>query len=90
MFWYLLTKGFLTHLRSMPQKWRDVDEGWLFCHWWQDLYGRRLSAMELIFFLLAVALLAAVSLPFGSDSRNLTEDAWHRDSLWSRSRPSAP
>jgi hypothetical protein len=40
--------------------------------------------MEIFFVILVLALFAALAKPFGSDSRELNEDAWNRDGLWSR------
>lgn len=34
--------------------WQEINAGRLFCHWWQDLYESRLTAMTTMIFLLLV------------------------------------
>jgi hypothetical protein len=40
--------------------------------------------MDIFFVILVLALFAGLAATYGSDSRHLDEDAWHRDGLWSR------
>jgi hypothetical protein len=40
--------------------------------------------MAIFFVVLALLLVAALARPYGSDSRQLNDDAWNRDGLWSR------
>jgi hypothetical protein len=41
--------------------------------------------MELFLLVLALLLIAVLAPTFGRDSRNIDDDAWSRDDLWSRS-----
>jgi hypothetical protein len=66
------------------QVWQEINGAWHSCHWWLDLDGRRLSAMEAIVILLAVLAIVGLSSYFGADSRGLDDNAWRRDNLWSR------
>jgi hypothetical protein len=40
--------------------------------------------MDIFFVILALLLIAALAPSLGRDSRDLNEDAWHRDGLWAR------
>jgi hypothetical protein len=41
--------------------------------------------MELLLLVLALILIVALAPSFGRDSRDINDDAWSRDDLWSRS-----
>jgi len=68
----------------MRHRWQKVDGKCHFCHWWRVVGERRISAMEIIVLLLAIITISALSYRHGADSRNLTDHAAARDSLWSR------
>jgi hypothetical protein len=40
--------------------------------------------MDMILFLVVLATIVLLSVPLGADSRNLSDHAYKRDSLWSR------
>lgn len=40
--------------------------------------------MTIFLILLALSAISALAIPFGVDSRSLTDHAYDRDSLWSR------
>jgi hypothetical protein len=46
----------------MPQNWQEIDGMGPLCHWWQNLYGDRISAMTTVIVTLTVLALLAASL----------------------------
>jgi hypothetical protein len=43
-----------------------------------------LTAMTILLILVAVLVISALAVPFGADSRSLSDHTYDRDSLWSR------
>jgi hypothetical protein len=65
-------------------EWQEIDEARLLTHWWRNIHQRILVAMDMIVFLLVLTTIVTLSVPLGADSRNLSDRAYDRDSLWSR------
>ena len=42
-------------------EWQIINEGWLYCHWWQHRRGGRITAMTILVVMLIVALALAVA-----------------------------
>ena len=74
------------HQREGDQNWgwQEIDEHRLLTHWWRNIIHRILVAMDMILFLVVLATIVLLSVPLGADSRNLSDHAYKRDSLWSR------
>ncbi len=45
----------------MPGSWQEINEEWLYRHWWQDLRGRKIYAMITLLLLLGLLVLGVLA-----------------------------